>query len=292
MNGATPDARERLAFAERIAREAGTRILRYYGETEHETKQGGSPVTQADLDANAYLVSAIEAAWPGEPVLAEESADNASRLGANTLWVVDPLDGTKEFLAQNGEFSVMIGFVSEGEPEVGVVYVPARRLLYSARRRHGAWVESDGGDRRRLIREPCDRGSLRMVGSRSHPDALLVRMRHALGVVDVEPSGSVGIKCALIAEGQRDVYIHPVPYLKEWDTCAPSLLVSEAGGRVTDCRGEPLRYNKRQPSQPDGIVACGADVYEAVMAVIRPLYETALNERRDTGVKDEMERGA
>jgi 3'(2'), 5'-bisphosphate nucleotidase len=273
VEDATPDVRERLAFAADAAREAGRRILRHYGSSGHETKAGGSPVTAADLEANGYLVEAIGRSFPGEPVLAEESKDPVSRLGADELWIVDPLDGTKEFLAQNGEFSVMIGWVSAGRPRVGVVYLPARGLLYAAGSGAGAWSEVDGA--RRELRCVPPPGSLRMVGSRSHPDALLEEMRAALGIEDVRPSGSVGIKCALIAEGERDVYIHPVPYLKEWDTCAPELIVTEAGGVVTDCLGARLEYNKPTPSQPHGIVACGVDVHDDVLRVIAPLYEAA-----------------
>jgi 3'(2'), 5'-bisphosphate nucleotidase len=275
LRHATGDGPERLAFAARIAREAGERILRHYGRTGHEMKAGGSPVTAADLESNAYLVGAIEAAYPGEPVLAEESSDSSERLCAERLWVVDPLDGTKEFLAENGEFSVMIGYVESGRPVLGVVYLPARRLLYAAGSGQGAWSETADGERRALECVPADASSLRMVGSRSHPDALLARMERALDVHDVRPSGSVGIKCALIAEGDRDVYIHPVPYLKEWDTCAPEVLVREAGGTVSDCLGNPLRYNQAVPTQVHGIVACAAGVHARVIEIIRPLYEAA-----------------
>jgi 3'(2'), 5'-bisphosphate nucleotidase len=104
-------------------------------------------------------------------------------------------------------------------------------------------------------------------------------MQRALRITDVQPSGSVGIKCALIAEGKRDLYIHPVPYLKEWDTCAPEVLLREAGGRVTDCLGGPLRYNKTEPAQAHGIVACAAEIHAEVMRVIAPLYESALSGR-------------
>jgi 3'(2'), 5'-bisphosphate nucleotidase len=273
VEGATPDVRERLVFAAQAAREAGRRILRHYGSSGHETKAGGSPVTAADLEANGYLVEAIGQAFPGEPVLAEESKDPVSRRGADRLWIVDPLDGTKEFLAQNGEFSVMIGWVVDGRPRVGIVYLPARGLLYAAGSGLGAWSEVDGA--RRELRCVAAQGSLRLVGSRSHPDALLEEMRGALGIEDVRPSGSVGIKCALIAEGERDLYIHPVPYLKEWDTCAPELILTEAGGVVTDCLGGRLEYNKDSPSQPHGIVASGGSVHEDVLRVIVPLYEAA-----------------
>jgi 3'(2'), 5'-bisphosphate nucleotidase len=187
--------------------------------------------------------------------------------------VVDPLDGTKEYLSGNGEFSIMIGVVVEGEPVLGVVYAPARDTLYAASRGAGAWVERGG--RRSPLRVGASRvGALRRVGSRSHAEPVLEEMREALGITDVQPSGSVGIKCGLIAEGLRDLYIHPSPHLKEWDTCAPEVVLREAGGVVTDCRGAALRYNKALPAQRDGIVACAAEVWEEVMARIAPIYAT------------------
>jgi 3'-phosphoadenosine 5'-phosphosulfate (PAPS) 3'-phosphatase len=107
-------------------------------------------------------------------------------------------------------------------------------------------------------------------------------MRKALGITDVKPSGSVGIKCALIAEGDRDLYVHPVPYLKEWDTCAAEVLLHEAGGVVTDCLGQPLTYNKPDPTQPHGILACTEGVHAAVLEAIGPVYEKARARRSGT----------
>ncbi|MCI0433308.1 MAG: 3'(2'),5'-bisphosphate nucleotidase CysQ [Gemmatimonadetes bacterium] len=278
MNSATRDARERLAVAGRIAREAGESILRHYGRTAHDTKDGGSPVTAADLEANEHIVTAIRKAWPGEAILAEESRDSRERLDADLVWLVDPLDGTREFLARNGEFSVMIGLVVSGVPILGVVYVPVRRLLYRAAAGDGAWAEEAGSVRRLRCAAPAP-SALRMVGSRSHGDATIEAIRAALGVVEVRPSGSVGLKCALIAEGECDVYVHPVPYLSEWDTCAPEVILREAGGEVTDCVGERLGYNKAEPSQPHGIIACASEVHAQVLAGIRPLYDAAVARR-------------
>ncbi len=278
MNGATRDVQDRLAFAGRVAREAGARILDHYGATTHETKRGGSPVTAADLAANEWIVGAIQREWPGEAILAEESADSAARTGAPLIWEVDPLDGTKEFLAQNGEFSVMIGLVEGDRAVMGVVYIPVRGLLYWAATGEGAWAEDEHGLRRLRCVEPQAR-TLRMVGSRSHADDTLLAMQRALRIDDVQPSGSVGIKCALIAEGERDVYVHPVPYLREWDTCAAEVLLREAGGEVTDCRGERLRYNKPDTRQPDGILACAAGAHASILGDIRPLYLAAAARR-------------
>ena len=251
-------------------------MLAHYGQTEHCTKAGGSPVTAADLASNAHIVHSIRAAFGEDAILSEESTDDGARFGARRVWVVDPLDGTREFLAGNGEFSVMIGMLEEDEPVLGVVFVPATGTMYGAERGRGAWAETGSGARRALRCGPADPGAIRMVGSRSHADPLLQRMAAALGVTDVLPSGSVGVKCARIAEGERDLYVHPVPYLKEWDTCAPEIVLREAGGVVTDCRGGPLRYNKPGPAQPDGILACVGSLHGPVLAKIGPLYAAAV----------------
>ena len=258
-----------------LARDAGRAAMRHYGTAESRLKAGGSPVTAADHAANDVIIGGLQRHFPGEPILSEESADSPDRLDASRLWIVDPLDGTKEFLAQNGEFSIMIGRVEGGAAVLGVVYMPDGDRLYAAARGQGAWVEAGGGERRRLVREPSAWNAIRLVGSRSHDDPLLTGMRDALGITDVRPSGSVGVKCALVAEGERDLYIHPVPYLKEWDTCAPEILLREAGGTVTDCLGQPLLYNKPDPRQPHGIVACAPGLHEQVIDTIESLYRAA-----------------
>src|SRR5690606_10565772 len=134
----------------------------------------------ADHAANDVIVAGLRRAFPGDAILSEESKDSADRLSARRVWVVDPLDGTKELLARNGEFSIMIGLSIEGEAVLGVVYLPDGDVLYSAARGQGAWAD-DGVERRRLERGPRT-DDLRLVGSRSHSDPLLERMREELGI--------------------------------------------------------------------------------------------------------------
>lgn len=255
------------------ARAAGAAVMAHYGTARSDIKDGGTPVTAADHAATAVILDVIRAAFPDDAILCEETADTPARLGARRLWVVDPLDGTKEFLAQNGEFSVMIALVEDGTPVVGVVYMPAADRLYAAAAGSGARLETDGTTRPLRAGRTADR--LRLVTSRSHADATVEAMCAALPITDRRPSGSVGIKCALIAEGECDLYAHPVPYMGEWDTCAPEVILREAGGSVTDCRGRPLEYNKPDPRQPYGILACGPGILEAVL----PVVSRALRER-------------
>ncbi|HET8655862.1 MAG TPA: 3'(2'),5'-bisphosphate nucleotidase CysQ [Longimicrobiaceae bacterium] len=266
------ELQHRYDVALRAARAAGAAAMSFYGTATSIAKADASPVTQADHAANDVIVARLREAFPDDAILSEESRDSAERLGARRVWIVDPLDGTKEFLAQNGEFSIMIGLVEDGEPVLGVVYLPDGDVLFSAARGLGAWVER-GGVRARLERAPVDGEPLRLVGSRSHAEPLVLRVQEALGITDVEPCGSVGVKCSRIAEGRRDLYVHPVAFMKEWDTCAPEVILREAGGAVTDCRGEPLRYNKPDPRQPHGILACAPGAAASVVPVVRALYE-------------------
>ena len=265
------DLHDALTFARRVARRAGAAAMRHYGSDESEAKEGGSPVTAADHAANAVIVDAIREAYPDDAILSEESKDSPDRLSESRVWIVDPLDGTREFLARNGEFAIMIGLAVDGQPVLGVVYMPDGDRLYSAARGLGATVEAE--HEVQGLRTDHSHWPPRMVGSRSHADELTLRIRDELGVTDVAPSGSVGVKCALIAEGHRDLYVHPVPYLKEWDTCAPEVVLREAGGTVVDCLGEPLRYNKPDPHQPHGILACAPGVLERAKDTVRAVYE-------------------
>jgi 3'(2'), 5'-bisphosphate nucleotidase len=265
-----------LDVATRVAREAGAALMRFYGTTEWERKGDASPVTVADHASNDVIGRMLGEAFPGDAVLSEESADSPDRLTSERVWIVDPLDGTKEFLAQNGEFSVLVALTLGAVPVVGVVYLPSSDVLFAAVRGGGAFVERRG-ERRRLDRSTAVVGSaVRLVGSRSHGDPFLLRVQEALEITDVVPCGSAGVKCTRIADDERDLYVHPAPYLKEWDTCAPQIILEEAGGRVTDCRGEPLRYNKPDPVQPYGIVAAAPAVHASVIGRIAELYaETA-----------------
>jgi 3'(2'), 5'-bisphosphate nucleotidase len=269
--------RTEVETAARLAREAGAAAMAFYGTDEKTIKEGGSPVTAADLAANRVIVAGLRTAFPGDAVLSEESKDDPARLEAERVWIVDPLDGTKEFLAQNGEFSVMIALVAGGEPVVGIVYRPDGDTLYRAEAGQGAWRERGGEAPARLGAAAADAAArpedgLRMVGSRSHGDPLIDRIGRELGVTEKIPHGSVGLKCALLADGGADVYVHPVPYLSEWDTCAPEVVLREAGGWVSDCRGERLRYNKAGPKQPEGILALAPRVDRSVVETIERSY--------------------
>lgn len=267
----SPYARE-LDRAAQLARVAGGVLLRHYGSVKAVLKAGGSPVTVADQDSSCIIVEGLRRYFPNDAVVSEEEEGVAGRSRARRLWLVDPLDGTREFLAQNGEFSIMIGLAVGGHAVLGVVYAPALDMLWGAAPGIGAFVE-EGRIRRRLTRlRPRPGAPLRFVGSRSHADPLVLALAGSFPRAEIVPSGSVGLKCARIAEGTSDVYVHPIPYMKAWDLCAPEAILREAGGTVTDCLGLPLRYRRTQPEQPHGIAACAPGVASEVMRALAPLY--------------------
>lgn len=267
---------EDLRVAATAAIAGGEAACTFYEEgTLHvEYKGSDDPVTAADHAANAAILRVLQPARPDDSILSEESVP-PERSGADgRLWVVDPLDGTKEFIARNGEFSIMVGLAEDGAAVLGAVYQPAIDRLYLGIADMAAWDVVDAqqdavGRALTITANPANRGSLRFVRSRSHPDKRLSELEAALGEIETVISGSVGIKCALIARGEADLYVHPVPYLKEWDTCAPEAVLRGAGGSVGDCAGRPLSYGKSDPHQPGGIFAAHPDVWRQTEAIVR-----------------------
>ena len=245
-------------------------------------KSPGDPVTEADHAANRAVLSVLGRECPRDPILSEESEPPEAASMLDRLWVVDPLDGTREFIDGIDEFAVMVGLAEEGLASLGAFYVPGSGHLYVGVAEGGAWIaecEVDAGPDIPIrvgefiplrVGEPRD-GRLRLVRSRSHPDDRLQAIESALPNVEVIPSGSVGVKCARIAEHAADLYVHPVPYLKEWDTCAPEAVLRGAGGRVTDCGGGTLRYGKSNPRQPSGILAGDPRSWAAALPLVREM---------------------
>jgi 3'(2'), 5'-bisphosphate nucleotidase len=268
VHPATAFARE-LAVARDAAVRAGAAIMRFYGDAAHELKEGGSPVSAADHASNDIILEAIRDAFPGDAILSEETKDSPERLASARVWIVDPLDGTKEFLAGIGEFAVMIALLVDGQLKVGVVYKPADDVLYHATAGSGAYRVTAGVTERLVCAPASD--AVRVVGSRSHADPLVAELCRRHAFTDVEPCGSVGLKCTRIAEGVRDLYLHPVPYMGEWDTAAPEIILAEAGGAVTDCRGQPLEYNKANPRQLHGILAAHPALAQKILPTIAEL---------------------
>jgi 3'(2'), 5'-bisphosphate nucleotidase len=226
-------------------------VLRHYGAREIETqlKADRSPLTAADVASHDFIVSRLEAITPW-PVLSEESAEIPydSRRSWSRFWLVDPLDGTKEFVKRNGEFTVNIALIEAGSPVLGVVHAPARSLTYFAARSHGAFFKKGAAQPVRLPQIESGEARLTVVVSRSHADAQTADFLSTLGAHQALSIGS-SLKFCVLAEGRAHVYPRFGPTM-EWDTAAGHCVLEEAGGSVRDLEDRPLLYNKRDLRNP------------------------------------------
>ncbi|HEX2764178.1 MAG TPA: 3'(2'),5'-bisphosphate nucleotidase CysQ [Allosphingosinicella sp.] len=231
------------------ALEAGDEIERIYAEgCETVEKADGSPVTIADQRAEAIILARLGHAFPDIPILAEEeaAAERIPEVGRR-FFCVDPLDGTRGFVQRNGEFTVNIALVEDGEPVAGVIYAPDSRLLYYGARGEGAFRRRHGGDVEAIRTRPCPSSGLTGVGSRSHASHGTADKIADLGITEFVPSSS-SLKFCLVAEGSADVYPRH-GQTAEWDTAAGQAILEAAGGRVMALDAEsreagPLRYGK------------------------------------------------
>jgi len=237
---------------------AGTAILEVYaGAHGVEYKADESPITRADRAAHEILAARLARIAPAIPVLSEESDgchDPAVRGTWHQLWLVDPLDGTKEFISRNGEFTVNVALVRDHRPVLGVVAAPALGLTYCAAEGAGAFRRRDGGEAEPIrVRAAAD--PLVVVGSRSHRGDSLDAVLAKLGAHELRPMGSA-LKFCLVAEGSADFYPRLGP-TSEWDTAAAQAVLELAGGAVTTLDGSPLRYNERDTLLNPHFIAFG-----------------------------------
>jgi len=267
-----------LSVAVDLAREAGAAILEFYdGPIEVLQKYSANdfePVTHADRVANQIIVDRLEREFPNDGILAEESIDTEHRLDKARVWMVDPLDGTNGFIDGNGDFAVQIGLVEEGVCVVGVVYQPLTGVMYRAVLGGGTWIERPELEPEKAsVSNNQDIGSMRLAASRSHRSPRMNKVVSTLGFQDEVQRGSVGIKIGLIVERQCDAYIHLSPRTKQWDTCAPQLILTEAGGRLSDLFGEALSYNVREIQNLNGLLASNGVAHEQLVETLAPLLK-------------------
>lgn len=266
-------ARE-IEVAQRLVYEASTAIREHYAtpfEVAYKDRRAEDPVTQADMDANRIIVEGLRAAFPNDAILAEESVDSQQRLSRRRLWCVDPLDGTREFVDRNGQFVVMIGLAVDGVATAGVVYQPTEDLLWWGA--NGVAAEIRPGGDARPLRVSAQRDPTRAVlmVSRSHRSETVSEVASRMGVAREVPLGSVGLKMSRIITGAADLYISVTDRTKEWDACAPHAIIEAAGGTMTDCRGQPLCYNKPTPNTPFGMLASNGHLHRRAVEALAPV---------------------
>jgi 3'(2'), 5'-bisphosphate nucleotidase len=226
-----------------IAQDAGARIMAFYGAAQVQAKDDGSPLTQADIAAHDAILAGLASACPDLPVVSEEDAALAEAAPEGPFILVDPLDGTREFVSGNGEFTVNIALIDGGVPVAGVVYAPALGRLWTGALGAGAAASGpDGAPLRAIVVRAPESAGLVAVASRSHRDAQTEAFLAGQPIAGLRSVGS-SLKFCLVAEGEADVYPRFGPTM-EWDTAAGQAVLEAAGGRVVCPDGAPFRYGK------------------------------------------------
>lgn len=232
----------------KLAKHAGEAIMAIYQQvtpTAHTQKLDASPVTQADLLAHKIIVEGLQQLTPALPILSEEEAGIAysERKQWQRYWLLDPLDGTKEFIERHGEFTINIALIEDHKPILGVVYAPVLESCYYASHKHGAFKQVQANPPEKIHSQALKNEKIRVVASRFHGVAELQQFLPRLGEHTILHKGSA-LKCCLVAEGAADFYPRLTP-TSEWDTAAAQCVVEEAGGAMLDAFGKPLRYNTK-----------------------------------------------
>ena len=266
---------------------AGEKIREIY-ETDFEvnTKDDNSPITKADLESNKILRSTLEKT--GIPILSEESDDDKARLESEKVWIVDPLDGTQDFVNKTGEFTILVGLVENHIPIMGLVYMPIKKILYLAEKGMGAFCYDDSkshwGLKRRFggwslvrkkwkqisVREISDLGKCLALVSRHHLSGKEKKMLDHLGITNTSTIGST-LKVMEISSGRADVYLTTTNKMSQWDTCASNCIISEAGGKMTDISGHDLIYNTETVKHENGLLVTNGSVHEKAVSKISKL---------------------
>ena len=228
-----------------LATQAGEQIMHFYRNGANVTfKADASPLTAADRASHDFLMKSLPALLPDIPVVSEESdgATDHSIDHSALFWLVDPLDGTKEFVKQTNEFTVNIALMKDGLPLLGVVHAPALNITYYGGQEFGAWRQADGEPPRAITTRRARFSQLGIVASKDHAGPMVSAMLGRLTNPKLQSMGS-SLKFCLVAEGKADIYLRDLPTM-EWDTAAAQCIVEAAGGGVYSLNGEPLRYGK------------------------------------------------
>jgi 3'(2'), 5'-bisphosphate nucleotidase len=258
---------DELEAAKELAIGAGAILLKHFSQkTEVRWKGKGNPVTDADQEASRFIVNSLHQRFPLDGILSEEEVDNPDRLNKTRVWIIDPMDGTAEFVAGLTEFAVMIGLAVNGRPTLGVVYLPVEKKLYYSESGKGTFFESGSSHRQLRVSRQSDPGQATIAASRSHDSVTAQRIREALGVRDVVRVGGVGLKVAMICEGRAHVYIHAGAGTNQWDTCAPEIILLEAEGKMTDVTNNPIAYNTANSKNLQGVIGSNGFLHDHAVA--------------------------
>ena len=258
-----------LSVAIKAAKEAGDAILEIYqGEYETSTKNDDSPITDADLKSNEIIKKILSQTEHG--ILSEEDKDDLTRLSKETIWIVDPLDGTSDFIDKTGEFTVMISLVKNKIPILGVIGWPTENTMFVAQKGSGAFKFSNDEWEKISVTKTLEISKCRTVGSRHHLSDKEKLFIKKLGIEDFTSIGS-SLKVGKISSGDAEAYITTTNKMKEWDSAASHCIIYEAGGKMTDMLGNDLTYNNKDVYHQNGILVTNGLIHEKIVDEFKKL---------------------
>lgn len=253
------------------ATEAGVKIMETYQGFQAIANAPADITTQADRDSQDLIFSRLFREFPGDGFVGEESTEFYRSLpkGGSRTWIVDPIDGTRGFAKKIGEFCIMIALVEHGEPVVGVVHDPANGRTTYAFKGGGCHARDNGMSVRQLrVRQQADLSSAIITKSHSRQKGMAEGLSAKLGASIVHETYSAGLKLARVARGEADIYVNDYPTYNEWDICAGHILVTEAGGSMTDINGNPIRYGEASGLKNTGFIASNGLIHAEVVKIL------------------------
>jgi len=258
-----------LDIAIKAAIEAGNEILEIY-KKDFDTfiKKDDSPITEADLRSNEIIKKSLSKTK--YPILSEEDKDDQNRILEKIIWIIDPLDGTSDFIDRTGEFTVMISLIENKKPILGVIYWPTEKTLFVAQKNRGAFKFSNNKWDKISVTKINEFSNCRIVGSRHHLSDTEKKFIKKLGINDFTSVGS-SLKVGKISSGQAEAYITTTNKIKEWDTAASYCIISEAGGRMTDMLGNDLTYNNKNVYHQNGILVTNGLIHNKIVEEFKKL---------------------
>ncbi|KAF6249272.1 3'(2'),5'-bisphosphate nucleotidase CysQ [Marine Group I thaumarchaeote] len=258
-----------LDIAIKAAREAGNVILEIYQEDFKTSKKNDdSPITDADLKSNEIIKEVLS--QTEHAILSEEDKDNQRRLSKDTIWIIDPLDGTSDFIDKTGEFTVMIALIKNKEPVLGVIGWPTEKTFFVAQKGSGAFRYSNDEWKKISVTTLAELSKCRAIGSRHHLSDKEKLFIKKLGIKDFTSIGS-SLKVGKISSGEAEVYITTTNKMKEWDSAASYCIISEAGGKMTDMLGNDITYNNKEIFHQNGILVTNGLIHNKIVEEFKKL---------------------
>lgn len=261
-----------LQQAIKLVQEAGKEALKIYSrDFSIQEKVDKSPVTEADLVSEKMILSGLEKFGFG--IISEETVQDNVYVAQDKVWVLDPLDGTSDFIQKTGEFTIMLALLQSKEPVLGIVYQPTLDKLYFAQKGKGAYLSERGGQPERLnVSNNGDFKNSRVILSRNHCTQAQLDFVKQAGFGSVKQAGSAGLKIGLIAQGKAEAYFTESGKTHQWDTAAGEIILKEAGGIITGLRGNPLLYCQEPTNHTYGILACNKALYPQILEALQAYF--------------------